>query len=174
MAGLGETCTHVAALLFTIETIVKLRDSRTVTQEKAYWLLPSCMKNVDYKECKDIDFTSARTLKKKLDQKVDALGAFGDSRKDVLSKKKFRARTSSPTEEEVNDLFKSLAIGGAKCGIFSLVEPYADVFVPNAESDSFPPLLTDFREEAASTNYAELLKRCQEIEKNSHCYTAVK
>ena len=36
MAGLGETCTHVAALLFLIEDTVKLRDSKTVTQEKAY------------------------------------------------------------------------------------------------------------------------------------------
>ncbi len=121
MAGLGETCTHVAALLFATETMVKLRDSKTVTQEKAYWLLPSCRKNVDYKECKDIDFTSARTLKKKLDQKVDALDATGDSRKDVLSKKKFRARTPYPTEEEVNDLFKSLAIGGAKREYFHLL-----------------------------------------------------
>ena len=44
MAGLGEICSHVAALLFAIEATVKLRDSTTVTQEKSYWLLPSAVK----------------------------------------------------------------------------------------------------------------------------------
>ena len=67
MAGLGEACTHVAALLFTVESMVKLQESKTVTQEKAYWLIPTSMKKVEYKECKSIDFTSARTLRKKLD-----------------------------------------------------------------------------------------------------------
>ena len=36
MAGLGEACTHVAALLFAIEATVKVRDSKMVTEEKAY------------------------------------------------------------------------------------------------------------------------------------------
>ncbi|XP_041840869.1 uncharacterized protein LOC121639609 [Melanotaenia boesemani] len=59
-AGLGETCTHVAALLFLIEETVKLRDSKTVTQEKAYWLLPTALSKVEYKECRKIDFTVAK------------------------------------------------------------------------------------------------------------------
>jgi hypothetical protein len=71
MAGLGEACTHIAALLFAIEASVKLRDSKTVTEEKAYWLLPTSVKGVKYKECSEIDFTSAKTLKKKLDCKLD-------------------------------------------------------------------------------------------------------
>ena len=33
MAGLGETCSHVGALLFAVEAAVKIRESRTVTQE---------------------------------------------------------------------------------------------------------------------------------------------
>lgn len=57
MAGLGETCTHVAALLFLIEETVKMRDSKTVTQEKAYWLLLTALSKVEYRECRKIDFT---------------------------------------------------------------------------------------------------------------------
>ena len=41
MAGLGEACTHIATILFAIDTTVKIRDSKTVTQEPAYWLLPA-------------------------------------------------------------------------------------------------------------------------------------
>ena len=33
MAGLGETCSHVASLLWAIEAGVRVRDSMTVTQK---------------------------------------------------------------------------------------------------------------------------------------------
>jgi hypothetical protein len=38
MAGLGEACSHMPALLFAIDTTVKIRDSKTVTEEPVYWL----------------------------------------------------------------------------------------------------------------------------------------
>ena len=41
MAGVGEVCSHVGALLFAVEVAVKIRTSKTVTEEKADWLLPS-------------------------------------------------------------------------------------------------------------------------------------
>lgn len=40
MAGAGEFFSHVGALLFAVEAAIKIRNSKTVTQEKAYWLLP--------------------------------------------------------------------------------------------------------------------------------------
>ncbi|KAL3870825.1 hypothetical protein ACJMK2_038862 [Sinanodonta woodiana] len=73
MAGLGEACSHIAALLFSIEATVKLRDAKTVTEEKSYWLLPSSVKGVTYRKCSEIDFTSAKNLKKKLDTKITCL-----------------------------------------------------------------------------------------------------
>ena len=36
MAGIGETCSHVGALLFAVEYYVRHREKKTVTQEKAY------------------------------------------------------------------------------------------------------------------------------------------
>ena len=44
MAGLGERCSHVGAVLFYIEFAVNLRGSETCTKEKAYWLLPGYKK----------------------------------------------------------------------------------------------------------------------------------
>lgn len=46
MAGVGEVCSHVGALLFAVEVAVKIRTSKTVTEEKAYWLLPSTITKV--------------------------------------------------------------------------------------------------------------------------------
>ena len=36
MAGLGESCSHVGALLFYVEAVVKVSDNKTVTQDKAF------------------------------------------------------------------------------------------------------------------------------------------
>ena len=35
MAGLDESCSHVGALLFYVEAAVRIRESKTVTGEKA-------------------------------------------------------------------------------------------------------------------------------------------
>ena len=73
MAGLGETCTHVASLLFAVSATVTIRDSKTVTEEKAYWLIPSPVKNIEYKEIKEIDFTSANSKRKKFDAAIHSI-----------------------------------------------------------------------------------------------------
>jgi hypothetical protein len=71
MASLGEMCSHVGALLFAIEATVKIRNSATVTEEKAYWLLPANMTKIDYRPIREIDFTGAKTKKRNLDVKID-------------------------------------------------------------------------------------------------------
>ena len=70
MAGLGEACMHSAKLLFAIDARVKIRDSKTVTQEPAYWLLPAARREIQYREVGEIDFTSAQMKKKNLEDSV--------------------------------------------------------------------------------------------------------
>ena len=52
MVGLGETCSHIASLLWAIESGVRIRDSLTVTQKKAYWIIPNGVKDVPYEPIK--------------------------------------------------------------------------------------------------------------------------
>ena len=56
MAGLGESCRHVASLLWAVEAGVRLRDSMMVTQKKTYWVLPPCVKDVPYSPLSGIKF----------------------------------------------------------------------------------------------------------------------
>ena len=56
MAGLGESCSHIATLLWAIEAGVQVRSSITVTQKKAYWVLPTPVKDVPFASIKDIKF----------------------------------------------------------------------------------------------------------------------
>ena len=99
MAGLGEACSHIAALLFSIEATVKLRDAKTVTEEKSYWLLPSSVKGVTYRKCSEIDFASAKNLKKKLDTKITACSGH---QAQVTPEKKTASKKWTPEAKQVN------------------------------------------------------------------------
>ena len=64
MASLGESCSHVGAILFAVDAVKRMRENKTVTQEKAYWLLPSRGKKSLYGPVSDMNFTSPSTQKK--------------------------------------------------------------------------------------------------------------
>ena len=55
---LGESSSHIGAVLFYTEYATRIRDSKTCTEEKAYWLLPG-YHSVEYKEVCNIDFSPA-------------------------------------------------------------------------------------------------------------------
>ena len=83
MAGLGEACSHVAAVMFYVECAVRIRNSKTVTDEKAYWMLPPALENVPYCPISDMDFKSPSTKKKELDQKIESIGKEESQVKDL-------------------------------------------------------------------------------------------
>ena len=38
MAGLGETCTHIAAVLFYLEALYRIKEAQTCTQQQCDWI----------------------------------------------------------------------------------------------------------------------------------------
>ena len=58
MAGLGEACSHIAALLFAMEANTRYRNSLSCTSELCAWLPPSIGTNVKYATASDMDFTT--------------------------------------------------------------------------------------------------------------------
>ena len=54
MAGLDESCSHIAATLFFIEAHVRIREAKTCTGEKAYWLLPNALVDMPYSQLKNL------------------------------------------------------------------------------------------------------------------------
>ena len=74
MAGLGplgETCTHIVAVLFYIETATRIQAQHSSTQSKCEWIMPSFQKSVEHLPVSQIDFRSARQKKLKLDERID-------------------------------------------------------------------------------------------------------
>ena len=155
MAGLGEACSHIAAVLFYLEALARMQGTKTCTQEECQWIIPSYLKTVEYLPIKDIDFTSAKGKKRKLDEVVDGNEQQrGDSKVPVSGKKS--------TESELALLFENLSSGGTKPGILSLVSKFADSYVPKSLCTGFPQPLNSLKEPSyLQLSYHELLAKCE-------------
>ena len=157
MAGLGEVCTHVGAVLFFLSSAVEIRDSRTVTQEKAYWLLPSGLKTVTYATVENINFKSAKSMKKGIDCAI--------SHKPVKTVKPLSLPTTpAPSSDEQAALLKGLHESGNRPVILSLMPEYADHYVPKQLNRAFPQLLSELRDERSfELDWDELVLKCEQL-----------
>ena len=70
------------------------------------------MKGVEYKECRDIDFSSAKSIKRKLDNKIKSTGKM-----ESASTARTPSKIPKPTRKEADKLIKSLH----KCGFRSIL-----------------------------------------------------
>ncbi len=155
MAGLGEVCTHVAAVLFFLETSARLRSKTTCTQEKCQWAIPTFQKNIPYAPVKDIDFTSAKGKKRKIDD------ALTDSTVSTSKKARMSPTVSPPTDVALEHFYKTLSECGSKPAIISVTLPYANDFQPKTSLPNFPlPLPQLHKEEYLQMDYPELLDTC--------------
>ena len=73
MAGLGEVCSHVGAVLFAVEAGVRMLKAKTCTSVPCQWLMPSAVSSVPYAELQEIDFTSSNKKERKLDERISGL-----------------------------------------------------------------------------------------------------
>ena len=71
MAGLGEVCTHAAAVMFYLETAARINGTPSCTQQKCQWIMPVFQKQIPYSPIKSIDFTSAKARKRKIDDVIN-------------------------------------------------------------------------------------------------------
>ncbi|XP_065651315.1 uncharacterized protein LOC136079507 [Hydra vulgaris] len=157
MAGLAETCTHVSATLFAIDASVRLEKSRTVTEEAAYWMLPSNVKKVTYSRLKDIDFTSATTMKKNLDNKLSQTPI----RQYYLQPLPF---VEPPNTTEMNNLFQKLHDTGAKPSILSIVPNFVESYVPRLLSSLYPWVSVELRKDrGTSATLEDIDELCTQI-----------
>jgi len=151
MAGLGETCTHVAAMLFALEFNVRQREKKTVTQEKAYWLVPS-VREAPYAEASEIDFTSAKTKKKQMDTNSSP------------ETKRTTTDVPLPTPDELKDFFATLRSSASQPAILSLVPPYSDDYVPKTSTTDFPPALDElYNKELHGKSFPEVIEHCRNV-----------
>ncbi|KAH3709720.1 uncharacterized protein LOC127857083 [Dreissena polymorpha] len=154
MAGLGEACTHVAALLFSIMAAVEVRDSATATEGPCKWKPPLTSKTVHYKEVSDIDFTSKKLAARKL----------MDTSESVATPTVRRANVTKATESDFLAFCEQASKLKRKPALLSVVEPYADSFIPTADKKDLPKPLTDLRNpELIGKDIETVKKHCEVV-----------
>ena len=103
-AGLAETCSHVASVLFYMEAWTRINGKVACTQVKCAWLLPTFVNEVNYDRVEDINFKSAVKLKEELDESID-----GSNLKPTQAKQQMRVIAIA--EEGTKKDFLALRIG---------------------------------------------------------------
>ena len=155
MAGLGETCTHIAAVLFYLEAATRLQGKQSCTQRKCEWILPSFQKDVEYLPIKDIDFTSVKGKKRKLNESIDG----SVPKKSSVSNPR---STVSPSNEEYDLFYEQLSKTGTKPAILSLIPKHSDPYVPKRMLSTFPqPLPLLHKPKYIKLDYPDLLTLCE-------------
>lgn len=140
MAGLGGRCSHVAAILFTVEAEVRMKRSKLCTSVPCKWLMPTAVTNIPYQELKHIDFTSSRTKKKKLDAQISELSAPLRQQGTESTKSTSNAQSEyySPAQANIQKFFKALNKSNTHPAILSLISPYSSNYKPKADDLDVP------------------------------------
>ena len=102
-AGLGEACSHIAAVLLAIEAQTQAAKNTSCTSKPCAWLPPT-MKNIGFAEIADIEFTKPNMKQKRL-----MTGCYVDA-DDKSTSKSVRSDLSKvpipkPTETELNSFY---------------------------------------------------------------------
>ena len=143
-----RACSHVAALLFTMEINTRLLNNTSCTSLAYSWL--PVMQKVDYSPIAKIDFSSPKSKMKKLSS--------CNSHHDLNLPP---PKVSKPTEDELETLFKDLSDAGNPV-ILSIVPPYCEKFVPQSLYCLPKPFTDLFDEKLLDVSYPELLEKSHE------------
>ena len=153
MAGLGEACTHNAAILSHTETASLMNGSATCTQKEYQWVIPTYQKNTPYAPLRKLDFSSAKLKKHKIDSAI----ASTSKRTTIQVRDVASVKRESP-DQDIKSLYLQISKCGSKPAILSLVPPHAQEYAPKSTLPNFPkPLQSLYQSSFYQLNYAELL-----------------
>ena len=130
MAGLVESCSHVASILWAVESGVRLRESMTVTQKKAYWVISGAVKDVPYAPVCQIKFTGKNNLRLNTESASPSPSLHSSSTSS--------GHVPLPTNEKINSFESSLSSLSSKPAILALVPAHSDEYVPKFLDPDLP------------------------------------
>ena len=155
MAGLGEACSHIAAVLFTLEANTRIMSNVSCTSELCAWL-PANSQSSQYATVSDIDFTTPALKRRRMVS--EDMG-----RRSTSALCNSTHQTPTPTDAELKDLYHKISKSG-KPILLSNVPGFCHDYIPRCEKGILPLPLTDvFREEMLEAGYIDLLKVCEDV-----------
>ena len=162
MAGLGEVCSHVGAMLFAVEAGVRMIKARTCTSVPCQWLMPSAVSKVPYAELKEIDFTASATKKRRLGERISGLSTQPTPAKPRSA--------YGPSTDQIKTFYERLHASRTKPAILSLVSPYSNEYFPKKPVLNLPNTLAQlYSEQLSNLSFSDLLKKADEVFKEISC-----
>ena len=144
--------------LWAIESGVRHRNSLTVTQRKAYWVIPNAVKQVTYAPVREISFIGKKRSRSILSSSASSSSV---SRSPSPLPVSHTVQVTSPTDEEIGSFYKSLGELSTKPAILSLVDPYSDNYVPKFVSEQLSAcLLNLLKPEYLQYSYVQVATSC--------------
>ena len=125
-AGLAESCSLIASVLFYLEAWTKVNVKLSCTQIKCPLILPSSANKVEYSRVRDIYFKSAKKMKADLDETIENLneGLQVSENSEVFSGSRVqKPEVPAPTQAEMENFYFDLNKSKTKPVLLSLVPP---------------------------------------------------
>lgn len=140
IAGLGEACSHVAALLFNCEYMERKKNDQSVTDVSAYWK-KGPRKEVSPKKMSDIPCCNARTV-------------YTQTR--TVFKKSLTVKRKLPQRVELSTFLNKMKNSSPQCVLLKLVDPF---YLEHIQTDDFPVTFGRlYKEEYRSLSLEKLIE----------------
>ena len=153
MAGLAETCSHVAAILHWLETAVRIRDNTSCTSKPNSWLPPSIP--TPCQQVPNVTMEELEQIASKRKQNTGNIPTSGLSWTEVAR--------HTPTQQELDDFYMDLSKNtGRKPAILSLIPQHSDSFIQSSEH--LPHILQSLYEpDYLHLDYLQLLAKVKDV-----------
>lgn len=153
MAGNGEACSHVAALLFYIEHGQRLREERSCTDGVNQWLPPHIRK-IEARPIAEMDFASSTMKKRRLD---------GDAFARCAANGPPRTPAPPPSKEELKKFFDDMVASGLRPVMLSTDSRYSHLYRPAARACTGADLRLLYDRGGERLGHEAVLEKCDEI-----------
>ena len=159
MAGVGEVCAHVGALLFTAEANTRAKHQMSCTSLPCAWL-PCNYQFVPAIKISSIDFKTPRA------KRQATLLSNEEVCESAVQTKKL-CKMSPPTPEQMMQFYTYLSKTKGSPVVLSHTPEFSDKYIPVNKITGFPKPLTElFEEDAIKLSYSDLLAKCDEVYNN--------
>ena len=156
IAGLGEACSHVGAILFYVADKALNTELKSVTDEPAYWTPPAGIKKAKMEKVSKIDFTHPVTKMKKI--------CTGDRIKKNVPKQR---NVLELTEEQLSSFLKKISEidpgSNNPPAVLTILAPFNNKYVVDANKMYSSDLRSIFKNENLKLSLKELQQKSEAI-----------
>ena len=160
-AGLAESCSHLASVMFYIEAVTPIQGKLSCTQVKCTWILPTYVNKVPYGKVGERLFSSKKTQKCTGTENQDIASKYCGSKTLEEQRDQTFASNVIPSDGKMQEIYTKLNACKIKAVALNLIDTYSDQFID--ESHTLPIIPDLFETGNLELEYPESIKMCVEV-----------